>query len=213
MVYSIPASIQGHTIAINFHADYEFKFAFNDEWRLQIDEKGKAEWINSGRTKTFVLPIGQDGNLAHEIFFFTFKQDLVFIYKVYLDEFTAVGEIVRFDHKTLKKKWEKTISINDLFPPRRAGNAVYLSGSTFVAKLNLDNGKIIWRQNLSNMPFAFEYFSGVLIKPYIDQKNNTIVFPKIFRVAGEIPTNLIVDIESGEILNNKPDILKKRKVN
>jgi len=210
----IPASYQGYYYdpGVPKPGSFEFKFVSRKGYRLKIDHRGKGELVTPSGTKSFEIPLKENEYLGSRIYVchHPYSGDLVFFYMVIVGE-EGWGKIVRLDHNTFNKKWEQVVRTTNLAPPvleeDRTGEqikvTILLSGSDFAGKLNLENGKFDWAyQTGLGLP---DYSYG---EPYREMysfnfpnKRRVVIFPQIFGLTGEFPTNLIVEIKTGKILN------------
>ncbi len=130
-----------------YQASYDF-----DKWnfsvgknRYEIRKDGKAKRTNiKNRITNFHIRLDKDELLERAIYFAQYKNDLLLICEVSVAD-AGSGFIARLDGKTLKTKWQGNISSFNTTKGLIEGKSAYLAAGGFVAKMNLDTGKYIWK--------------------------------------------------------------------
>lgn len=130
---------------------YQTSYDF-DKWnfsvgkvRFEIKKNGKAKRIKTkNRLTNFHIKLDKGEELKRVIYFFPYKNDLLLICEVSWED-AGSGFIVRLDGKTLKTKWKAQIPAFNVSKGLIEGKMAYLAAIGFAAKINLENGKFIWK--------------------------------------------------------------------
>lgn len=126
---------------------YEFeKWSFSSGGiQYEIAKNGrvsrKDENGHSGRFRIALKP-GEEFQRA--IYFSEYNNDLILLCETHLGDGGA-GFVTRLDRNTLKPKWRVHIPGFNIANGTREDNAAYIAAIGFVGKINLENGKYIWK--------------------------------------------------------------------
>ncbi len=115
---------------------------------FQIAYSGKGKRTDTrGNTLDFRLdPDSNEGAYLVRVYFTNFSGDIVMACES-SDSDYGWGFLVRLDGKSLKTKWRATIPSFNVGRGLIEGQYAYLTCLGFVAKLDLDSGTYIWRND------------------------------------------------------------------
>lgn len=88
------------------------------------------------------------------VYFAEFEGDILLAYEV-TDLKYDWGYVLRMDQKTAQVRWITPLSVSALGPGLIEGRDLYLSGANVLAKIDLQNGTLLWQQPQTNQSMAF----------------------------------------------------------
>ncbi len=173
---------------------YDFeKWSFSiGKQRYEIKNNGQGKRIiGKNRITKFRLRLDKDEILESVIYFAKYKNDLILICETSIFDGGA-GFVIRLDGKTLKAKWRKHIPGFNVAKGLIEGKSAYLAAIGFAAKINLENGKFIWK----HANFYRKY----------DEEGAFNIFE-----VPKIKENIITYTENQEDYHRPPNIIKFNK--
>jgi len=126
---------------------------------LYPDGKIAVQYATTQQTDTFHLKTDLIVDEAH---FLDYKNDLIIYYSA-TDYESGSSFIEAFDRITNRRKWENDIYGFNLTDPIVVGNITYVAAIGFIGKLNLDNGKYIWKYDDLYEQTKFDAFGSIEI--------------------------------------------------
>lgn len=121
-------------------------------YAIRHDGHAEASQI-SIRRQNFELKMGGPARLER-VYFAEFEGDLMLEYEV-RDQRGSWGYITRMDQKKLVPKWTATINGDTLGPGLIDQHELYISGANLFAKLDVQNGSYLWKQDGLEQFFSF----------------------------------------------------------
>ena len=155
---------------------------------------GKITTISNKNNKKDTFQLNTE-NLIEEAHFLNYKNDLI-IYYTDTDYETSASFIECYDSETYKLKWKNNIYGFNLTDPIVVDNVTYCASIGFVGKLNLDNGKYLWKHEDLYEKTRFDSFGLIEIRGEKVIYNEGLWINST-REAGKI----IVNDNTGEIIN------------
>jgi len=151
-----------------------------------------VRWTQTSKTDTFQL---NTELIIKEAYFLEYKNDLI-IYYVASDLESGASYIECYDVRTNKLKWKNDIRGFNLTTPVILNNMTYMASIDFIGKLNLDNGKYLWRHDGLYEKTRFHSFRSIEIDEFKVNFIGSLSLPfKDTRKSGRI----IVNDNTGEI--------------
>jgi hypothetical protein len=163
-------------------------FVFTSSFRnYAIRHDGHSEGTTfAARRNNFELRMGGSARLQR-VYFAEYEGDLLIEYEVTSPQGNW-GYVLRMDQKTMKYKWVAPVSADNLGPGLIDGRELYFSGSSFLAKMDLQSGGYLWQSE----PGKFFTFSVPMIK------GDKV----IFRDESETERTVEVEKETGRLLKS-----------
>lgn len=122
----------------------KFTFSLGNE-NYVVSNVGGGTRIRSGQgSQDFRIKV--DEGVIEKTFYFNHDNDLILVYELNDGE-SGWGSAVCLDQKTLKQKWLAEIPHFNIGKGLIEENFVYLTAIGFVAKLDLNSGRYIWRHD------------------------------------------------------------------
>lgn len=194
------------------------KFTFTiANYRFLVDENGKGSRVRpGGRPQSFLLTVN-DGDIER-IQYLEFRNFVVVIYELNDGE-SGWAHVVALDNQTLKRKWLARVPTFNIGQGILDAPYLYLSGTGFVAKLDLKSGRYVWKHDRLYIPgfwnskgqYEVGYFNSFL-PPRLER--NIVVFPEAdpgshtdrrYAAPPRPPVMLKVDKDSGKLLTQLPE--------
>ncbi len=116
--------------------------------------------IKTNKTKTFHL---KTKLIISTAYFLHYKDNLI-IYYVDTDYDGGASFIECYNRKTLKMEWRNKIGGFNLKSPIVIDSITYMATIGFVGKLNLNNGKYIWKHDNLYESTKFDFFDSISIE-------------------------------------------------
>jgi outer membrane protein assembly factor BamB len=165
---------------------HEFKFSISGNRYSVKDEKFYIDSNNKSVSLT------NDGNIE-QLYYFPFKGDVVLVYGISSGG-EGWGKIARIAVSSGKIKWQAHIPTFNIGQPLQEQQTVYMSGTGFVSKLNLETGKYLWERQFYNK-YSIDAFGLPVVK------GNQVLFRELSSVAiNNKPRTLVVDKNNGNII-------------
>jgi hypothetical protein len=175
---------------------YEFRFSSDgDAFTLKYDGSGICE--RGGDRLPFQLELPK-GDTIHSLSYLRIDGDLVLVYLIG-NGVSGSGRISRLDGSMLVTKWHAWIGGFNLGEAVAKGGFLYLSAICLVAKLDLQTGEYVWKQE--NLDQRFPGIFNSFLRPIIKKQQ---VF---FTETTGLPITIVVDDVTGEIVSpdSKPN--------
>jgi outer membrane protein assembly factor BamB len=115
----------------------------------------KTNQIDSFQLKTELI--------VETAYFYNYKENLI-IYYVETDYDGGESFIECYERATLNMKWKNEISGFNMTTPIIIDSITYIATIGFVGKLNLNNGKYIWKHDNLYDSTKFDYFNSISIE-------------------------------------------------
>ena len=168
-----------------------FMFSTNGPgYTVRADGFAEQSAAPKGRPANFSLRVGRNGRIVR-FYFLEYEGDLLLIYEG-SDEKHGWGYVVRLNQKSLKPKWAAPVSDFNLGPGLVDENNVYFSAANLLAKIDLQTGEYVWRQEDLQKKYSLS-FDGFRL-PSIEGKR--VLFPE----DGEKGKTVEIDKVTGKIL-------------
>ena len=126
---------------------------------LYPDGKIAVHYAATQQADTFHL---KTDLIVDEAYFLDYKDDLIIYYSA-TDNESGSSFIEAYDRKTNKRKWENDIYGFNLTAPIVIGNITYVASIGFIGKLNIDNGKYLWKHDDLYEQTRFDAFGSIEI--------------------------------------------------
>ncbi len=131
--------------------------------------------------------------IVDEAHFLDYKNDLIVYYSA-TDNDCGSSYIEAYDRNTNKLKWNNAIYGFNLTDPVVTGNITYVASIGFIGKLNLDNGRYLWKHDDLYDQTKFDGFGS------IETTGNKVSFIQSHWVKDtKPPGRIIVNDKTGEI--------------
>lgn len=165
-----------------------------DEYELTSNGHGKRT-DNERRVTDFRLPLRDTEVVDNSLYFTKYKTDLLILYGTSVAG-SGAGYLVRFDVLTLKPKWNADIIGSNISQGLVENQFAYLGSNGFVAKIDLDTGKYVWKHDDLYRKYNKDAAFNTLETPEI--REDTVIFTE---KQDNLPLNSIVlDKKSGKII-------------
>jgi hypothetical protein len=129
-----------------------------------IRRDGHSE-ISTGKARPQNFDLKANRGHIEQLYFIEHEGDLVLLYEL-SDDQNGWGYITRLNQSTRKFKWVAGISGSNLGPALVETNYVYLTGGSLIAKLDLQSGAYVWKQEGLREKYSssFQVFQAPWIK-------------------------------------------------
>lgn len=170
-----------------------------DQIEINADGRGKRITSTNVTSETdFSLPLQGLDAIDNKIYFAkykTYKDDWIFLYDL-TDGESGGGSIVRLDGKTLKSKWNASVSGFNVGKGLIENQFAYFGANGFAAKIDLESGKYVWKHDNFYRKYKESGAFNSFDIPKFD--GETVVFTELENNA---PTNSIIfDKASGKVV-------------
>lgn len=137
-------AIGSGTEEISSFSKWNFAIGSNN---FEISNNGKGKRVKSkNAVSSFRFPLGKGEMISSRIYFAQYKTNLIFLYEASVGG-DGLGHIASFNSTTLKPKWTAKISGFNIGQGLIENQYAYLTAIGFVAKINLTNGKYVWKHD------------------------------------------------------------------
>jgi hypothetical protein len=181
-------------------AYYEFdkwNFSINkDEYEISKNGKGKRTSEEHIVTR-FPLRLEKNEYLERVVYFAEYKNDLLLLCESGEGDYGA-GFITRLDGKTLKPKWQGHIPAFSVARGIIEGRSAYLAALGFIAKIDLETGKYLWKHENFYRKYKESGAFNVFEVPVIER--NRIVFKENQDEYGRPPNTIKLNKNNGKII-------------
>lgn len=165
-------------------------------WTYEIDDRGRGFRTHSKKhTLTFNLPMSANDRIDTRVFWAKQGSDLIVLYEVN-DGGNGAGTIVRLSGLTLKPKWEANIPSFNVTAGLIEGDHAYLAGMGFAGKLDLADGKYLWRHDDFYRTYKKDGAFNTFETPEID--GSTVVYTE--EIEGKQPNLIVIDKTTGKVI-------------
>lgn len=173
-----------------------FQFSIGDcKYNIPFTDKA-SRVCGSKKKEEFSVPVQEGANVWIRLEYLPYKGDIILIYDTQNDrDDWSAGMVTRLESKNLIPKWYAEILGFNTCPCLREGSYLYVTGASFIGKLDLDKGKYVWSHRLQN---EFGFISNFML-PKID--GNKVIFTEDMNInAAGNGRSVVVDKESGRLL-------------
>ena len=169
--------------------------------KYEIKNNGQGKrLVGNNRIKRFHFLLEKNEIIEHRIYFARYKNDLIVICETSIFD-SGAGFITRLDGKTLKAKWRKDIPAFNVAKGLIEGNSAYLGGIGFAAKINLENGKYLWKHEDFYRKYREDGAFNVFEVPKI--KGNVITYTENQNDYNRPPNIIKFNKNSGKVIEVK----------
>lgn len=177
-----------------------------EHWSFSMGEK-KFEIENGGRGKltipektsqVFSVSINNADYIDRVIYFAEIGEDLLLIGELSFSD-AGGGFIARLDAKSLKTKWSSVIPAFNIASGLIEDNSAYIAGIGFIAKINLNSGKYIWKHDDLYRKYDENGAFNVFLTPRT--KGELVIFEEEDSLNRGFDHQIHVNKSSGKIVN------------
>jgi len=173
-----------------------FQFTIGScKYKIPITDKA-SRICGSKKKEEFNVPVQEGANVWIRLEYLPYKGDIILIYDTQNDrDDWGAGMVTRLDGKSLDPKWDAEILGFNTCPCLREGSYLYVTGSSFIGKLDLDRGKYVWSHRFQN---KLSFLNSFILPKINDDK---VIFTEdTSNNAERTAHSFIVDKKSGKLL-------------
>ncbi|HZI19171.1 MAG TPA: hypothetical protein VEY09_11295 [Pyrinomonadaceae bacterium] len=119
-------------------------------YSYRVGNNGSGRRTKDGKTRLFNLRL--DGpDFIERIYFDEYEGNVILACEV-SDGDAGAGLVLRLEQPSMRARWRRAVPTFNVGPPARDGAGLYLTALNFVARLDLDSGRYVWRLRDLNAP-------------------------------------------------------------
>jgi hypothetical protein len=167
-------------------------------FRYEVDKSGIGRRLDSrGKYTRFRVRIQNDEWMERVVYYAEFKRDLLLLCEVNAGGYGS-GFVVRLDGRTLRQVWRVHIPAFNVAQGLIENNSAYLAAIGFVAKLNLDSGRYLWKHDNLYRKYRKEGAFNIFELPEIVGKD--VIYTENQEMNNRKPNTIRLNKQTGRVL-------------